>query len=94
MIEQDKENIIWYYFWIFATCTDTIVCVKGKGDNTVQSDIDIAIDNQKEIDFFILSSIKEAIEESSIPFMVDVVDLQTVSQGLKAQIMKEGIVWK
>lgn len=94
MLEQDKDNIISIVSEYLPHARVLLFGSRARGDNIAQSDIDIAIDNQKKIDFFVLSSIKEAIEESSIPFRVDVVDLQSASRDLKSQIIKEGVVWK
>lgn len=66
---------------------------RARGDYTAESDIDIAIDLGKEIDSSLLSQIKEEIEESTIPFTVDIVDLHTISDNFKKQILKDGKLW-
>ncbi|PKN03432.1 hypothetical protein CVU75_02220 [Candidatus Dependentiae bacterium HGW-Dependentiae-1] len=66
---------------------------RARKDNTPESDIDIALDAGKKIDSSVLSAIKEALEESIIPFTVDVVDMHTVSEDFKKQVLKDGIVW-
>ncbi len=63
---------------------------RARGDFRPESDIDIALDNGKKIDPPIVSQIKEAIEESTIPFTVDLVDLQALSENFKRQILKNG----
>ena len=40
------------------------------------------------------STLEEWLEESSIPFTVDVVNLSRVSDTLKEVVLKEGIRWK
>ena len=40
-----------------------------------------------------IGMIKEAIEESQIPFFVDVVDFYSVSQEMREQIRKDGVLW-
>ena len=62
---------------------------RARGDNNPESDIDIAIDIETKIDSSVLSQIKEAVEESTIPFTVDIVDLHTVSDDFKKQILKD-----
>ena len=57
------------------------------------SDIDIALDNGKHISWAIMGSIKEDIEESNIPFFVDVVDMHEVSDDMLRSIKREGIEW-
>jgi uncharacterized protein len=67
---------------------------RARKDNTPQSDIDIALDIGKKIDNLVLSTIKELVEESSIPFTVDVLDLSNVSEELRTNIIKDGVVWR
>lgn len=57
------------------------------------SDIDIALDAGIVLDRGIIGEIKEEIENSTIPFFVDIVDLQAVSEQMREQILKEGILW-
>jgi predicted nucleotidyltransferase len=66
---------------------------RARGDYKSTSDIDIALDAGKKIDLYTLSLIKEEIEESSIPFTVDVVDLYTASGDFKKNILKDGKLW-
>ena len=62
--------------------------------NTPHSDIDLAIDNLTEIDISILGKIKDEIEESTVPFFVDVVDIHSVNDTMRKQILKHGKLWK
>lgn len=66
---------------------------RARGDYAPESDIDIALDAGKKIDLYELSLIKEEIEESSIPFTVDVVDLYNVSEEFKKNIVKDAKLW-
>ena len=36
----------------------------------------------------------EKIEESTVPFFVDIVDFHAVNNEMKQQILKEGVVWE
>ncbi len=67
---------------------------RAQGSHVRSSDIDIALDNQKEISSKILGLIKEEIEKSIIPYFVDVVDLHSVDDKMKEQILKHGVLWK
>ncbi len=58
------------------------------------SDIDIAINCEKKIQTSNLSQIKEDIEESIIPYFVDVVDMHAITNEMKKQIKNDGILWK
>lgn len=67
---------------------------RARGTDTFGSDIDIALDAGNPLALSALGSIKEAIENSNIPFFVDVVDLQTIASDFKKTIEGEGILWK
>ena len=67
---------------------------RARKDHSSESDIDIALDSNKKIESYTLSLIKEEIEESTIPYTVDVVDVHSISEDLKKQILKDGILWQ
>jgi len=67
---------------------------RARKTNEPTSDIDIAIDDGSPIKLITLSNIREDIEESTVPFCVDIVDLQTVSLEMKQEILKEKVEWK
>lgn len=58
------------------------------------SDIDIAIDNSSPVDFFQLLRLKSKLEETNIPYKIDVVDVQTVQDPLHTEIITKGELWK
>lgn len=66
---------------------------RAREDHALESDIDIALDNNNKIESSILSSIREGVEESTIPFTVDIIDLNNVSNDFKKQILKNGKSW-
>lgn len=57
------------------------------------SDIDVAIDPVEPLPPGLLLDIAEALEESSVPYFVDVVDLSQAGPELRARVMREGIRW-
>lgn len=57
------------------------------------SDIDIAIEGKTDISASV-RKVREQLEESTIPFRFDVVDMAFASENLKQRIRKEGILWK
>ena len=64
---------------------------RARGDAKPYSDIDIAIDGNSTLSKR-LSQVRFAIEESLIPYKVDLVDLSKAPY-LKEIIKKEGIQW-
>lgn len=93
MVSADKETIIKITTTYLPKATIYLFGSRARQDNSPEADIDIALDIGSTIDPFVLSSIKELIDESTIPFSVDVVDIHTVSQKLKNNILKDGIIW-
>ena len=67
---------------------------RAKKTNHPGSDIDIAIDNKDKIDFKIILELYNKIEETTIPFMVDLVDFNNVSDLFKDKIRKEAVKWE
>jgi predicted nucleotidyltransferase len=69
---------------------------RDTGKATSTSDIDIGIVLKKNMGSDkVIALLKEKIENSNIPYKVDVVDLSQVSESFRKQILKEGkILWK
>ncbi len=63
---------------------------RARGDESMHSDIDIAIEGEALSSR--LSQARFALEESLVPYKIDLVDLSKASY-LKGIIQKEGIVW-
>jgi hypothetical protein len=67
---------------------------RATGTHSHVSDIDLALLADEPIGLE-LSLAREALEESTIPFTIDLVDLNQTPDSFKQQILKEGILlWK
>ena len=66
----------------------------ARGTQHHGSDVDIAIDFKGKNDPLKIAEIREILEESTIPYSVDVVDMHNASEGILQEIKKEGIRWK
>ena len=64
----------------------------ARGEERVTSDIDLAIEGEDASEMAM--QVREALEESNIPYRVDVVNLVEASPSLLANVRKEGILWK
>ena len=74
-------------FYIFGS--------RVKGTNKKYSDIDIAIDlNGKKLDTSILGKILIEFQDSTLPFEVDVVDLNSIDEKFKNLIKKDLVLLK
>ncbi|MFA6990715.1 MAG: nucleotidyltransferase domain-containing protein [Candidatus Babeliales bacterium] len=91
MTEQDKQKLIKIITKYLPKAQIYLFGSRARKDNSPRSDIDIAIDNKNKIDNLTLSNIREEIEESTIPFTVDIIDLNNISEDLKKQILKDRI---
>ena len=58
------------------------------------SDIDVAIYPKECLPAGLLSTIREELEESGIPYSVDLVDLTQLSQSWLEKIQRDGVAWK
>ena len=66
----------------------------ARGEEQPSSDIDIAIwDQKKELPGGVISKIRMAFEESTIPYHVDIVNFSTTGTELQQKVLKEGIPW-
>ncbi len=66
----------------------------ARGDERATSDIDIAVEPIGVISPFLLQNLREELEESHIPYSVDVVDTREADSKLIDNITREGILWK
>ena len=66
---------------------------RARGDERTWSDIDIAIQAAVALPAGVLSTLREALEESSCLLKVDVVDWNDADAALRESITCEGIEW-
>ncbi|HBS47750.1 TPA: nucleotidyltransferase domain-containing protein [Candidatus Dependentiae bacterium] len=65
---------------------------KGKFKQT--SDIDIALEDKNKIEKITISKIKDDLDESNIPFLIDLIDLNEISNEFKNNIKGDLVLWK
>ncbi len=56
------------------------------------SDIDVAVMGEQKVPGYVLENLREAFENSNLPYRVDVVDLNSSSAQFKTQVLKE-VIW-
>ncbi|WP_240675937.1 nucleotidyltransferase family protein [Ammoniphilus sp. CFH 90114] len=67
----------------------------ARNEEKRSSDIDIAIDSEEEgISPSLLNTLRDAVEESLIPYRVDIVDLVKADPAIRQKVQKEGILWR
>lgn len=66
---------------------------RARGDSLASSDVDIAIIPNNEIDSVEIAFWREKIEDSNIPYHVELVNLNEVTDDFKKEIMKDAVAW-
>ena len=65
----------------------------ARGDIATHSDIDIAIQGNKPLPAQMLFQLRDRLEESHVPYRVEIVDLAMASEEFRKRVYKEGIPW-
>lgn len=65
----------------------------AKGLAGAGSDIDVAVLPLKPLPVGVLSSVRERLEESTIPYQVDLVDLTRTDPSFRKRVQEEGLLW-
>jgi len=89
-----KEKIIGILTVLFPKAKIYLFGSRARGTYSKKSDIDIAIDEGKEIRPMRMGEAKGMFEASTIPYKVDILDFHCTSDKMRSNILKEGILWK
>lgn len=72
--------------WLFGSC--------ARGEVRQHSDIDVAILPRETLPTGFFGQLAADIEESTIPYDVDLVDMRHAAPSLVEEIRREGIAWR
>jgi uncharacterized protein len=72
--------------WLFGSC--------ARDEPRQHSDIDIAIFPRNELPFGFFAELDADIEDSMIPYDVDLVDLRHADPALIAEVKRQGVKWR
>jgi len=89
-----EETMIQLLTVLFPSATIYLFGSRARGDHTDRSDIDIAIDLGRKMEFREIAKARGVLEGLNLPWKIDVVDMHSISDAMKGFILKEGIVWK
>lgn len=67
---------------------------RARGDEHYTSDVDIGYVPKGKFDENKIIALKEKIEQSSIPYKVDVVNLTQTSDAFRQEVLKDAEIWK
>ena len=65
----------------------------ARGDCSEFSDIDVAVESAAPLPRGTLAKLRERLEESRIPYRVEVIDLNAVEPSFRRRVLEEGIRW-
>lgn len=65
----------------------------ARGDFRHTSDIDVAVLPKKELPAALLSELREELDESCIPYKVELIDLSKVPRRFSRHVLRTGILW-
>lgn len=67
---------------------------RARGDHTERSDIDIAIDLSRKMELREIAKARGVLDGLNLAQMIDVVDMNSISEDMKKFIFNEGVLWK
>ena len=66
---------------------------RATGEAWRWSDIDVAVLPLEPLPMGLLGEISEALEESTVPYNVDLVDLSVADLSFRERVEREGVLW-
>lgn len=93
MINKYKKKLIKIIHNHLPNATILVFGSRARGTHQEGSDVDLAIDFGSKINLDTILQIKQEIEETTFPYLVDIVDMHVINKNLKEEIQKDGIIW-
>lgn len=89
-----EETMIQLLTVLFPSAKIYLFGSRARGDHTERSDIDIAIDLGRQMEFREIAQARGVLEGLNLPEKIDVVDMHSIPAAMKGFILKEGVLWK
>jgi uncharacterized protein len=67
---------------------------RARGDHTERSDIDVAIDLDREMELREIAKARGVLDGLNLAQMIDVVDMHSIPEDMKKIILHEDVLWK
>ena len=90
---QHKQKLLHIIRIYLPNCRVWLFGSRATNQQRPGSDIDLALDNGEKIPWETITRMLLDIDETTIPMKVDLVDLHTVEDEFKKQVLSEGILW-
>lgn len=87
--DRYKEFIINSILKIIPNVEIYVYGSRVKGTAVKYSDVDIALNSGEEIPFDTVLKLKAFFSDSTFPYMVDIIDLNSISENFKNRIQKD-----
>jgi predicted nucleotidyltransferase len=71
--------------WLFGS--------RATGTAWPGSDVDIAVDAPPDMNPLIIADLREALDDTAVPWVCDVVDLRRTSDDFRGRVYEEGVPW-
>ena len=65
----------------------------ARGDYRISSDVDIAVAGAEALPAGMLAELRDSLEESNLPYRVDLIDLNDAGESFRSRVLEEGILW-
>ncbi len=92
--DADKKKIIGLLSALVPDAKIYLFGSRARGTHTEYSDIDLALDAGAKLSLVAVDEAKSIMAASNIIHRVDVVDMYRISEGMRADILQEGILWE
>lgn len=84
---KEVQRILGQHFpgveaWVFGS--------RARGTAREHSDLDLALVGEEKLDWKRIEALKDAFAESDLPFMVDVLDWNAISDSFRRAILEQG----
>ena len=93
VVDAEKQTILRAIRKHFPNAVVLFFGSRLRGDHKKYSDLDISINNQQPLDLAELSSLKEDFSLSDLPFKVDIVDWNRITDEFREVIRSEAVEW-
>ncbi len=90
---EDQQKIIGVLRVLFSDARIYLYGSRARGTQSSFSDIDLAIDMGEKIPLYAISEARAMLNESNLPFKIDMVDMHRIPEKMQKFIQKEGIEW-
>lgn len=91
---ESERKIIAVLSGLFPQAKIYLFGSRARGTNAQWSDIDIALQEEKKISRYAIGEAVSMLAASNMPYKIDIVDFNAVSDDMRKSIEDEGILWK